>query len=131
MSYRMACELGDRVAGIASLAGSMTAEPDLCPDTGRVHVLQIHGTEDDSVLYSAAEPSADFWAQRDGCGEPSAGENRDLVIARGDETEVLIWDCPDDAQVELWSIVGDGHLPSVNQDFSRQMLSWLFERPRD
>lgn len=131
MSYRMACELGDRVAGIASLAGSMTSDAALCLDTGAVHVLQIHGTEDDAVLYSVAEPSAEFWAERNGCGESSALPNRDLVIGDDDETEVLAWDCPDEAQVELWTIVDDGHLPSINQDFSRQMLTWLFDRPRD
>ena len=131
MSYRMACELGDRVAGIASLAGAMTSSTELCDDTGPVHVLQIHGTEDDSVAYSAAEPSAAFWADRNGCESPSALDDRDLIVRSGDDTEVLGWDCPDDAQVELWTIVNGGHLPAINQDFSRQMLSWLIERPRD
>ncbi len=131
MSYRMACELGDRVAGIASLAGAMTSSAELCVDTGPVHVLQIHGTEDDSVLYSAAEPSASFWAERNGCGDASPLADRDLIVRDGEDTEVLGWDCPDDAQVEMWTIVNGSHLPAINQDFSRQMLTWLFERPRD
>jgi polyhydroxybutyrate depolymerase len=130
MSYRIACELGDRVAGIGVLAGSMTSDASLCADTGAVHVLHIHGTEDGSVLFSAAEPSASFWAARNGCGEPSAGQPIDIAIGADTETEVLVWDCPDEGNVELWSMIDVGHLPAINGDFSRQMLSWLFARPR-
>ena len=131
MSYRMACELGDRVAGVAVLAGAMTDTHSLCADTGPVNVLHIHGTDDDSVLYSDAQPSTDFWAARNGCGDSAAGEPLDLAIGPDAETEVVEWDCAPGGDVELWTMVDVGHLPAVNTQFSAEMLGWLLARPRE
>ena len=52
MSYRMACDHADVVASIASLAGATFLDPNDCVPTEPVHTLQIHGTNDDVILYN-------------------------------------------------------------------------------
>ena len=130
MSYRMACELGDRVAGIGVLAGAMTTNADLCPNTGPVHVVHAHGTLDDDVEFADAQPSAQFWADRNGCATPSPGASLDLTLDEGNETETLTWDCAEGADVELWTMVDVGHLPNIDERFSREFVSWLLARSR-
>ena len=52
MAYRLACEgTIDDLRGIASIAGSSFENPADCDNWRPVSVLQIHGDEDDAVLY--------------------------------------------------------------------------------
>ncbi|KAF0195712.1 MAG: hypothetical protein FD166_2885, partial [Bacteroidetes bacterium] len=53
MSYRLACELGNRIAAIAPVAGTMTDESLLaCAPQRMMPVLHIHGTADLIVNYN-------------------------------------------------------------------------------
>ena len=75
MAYRAACELSDRIAAIAVVAGAMSAP--VCEPAAPVAVLIIHGTADRRVPYaggraangrvdpSVAEAEA-FWRRRNG-----------------------------------------------------------------
>lgn len=63
MSHRMACEHADLVAGIVSLAGAafddpVNIDPALarCKPSEPVHILEIHGEEDGTVLYAGGRP---------------------------------------------------------------------------
>ena len=47
MSYRLACELSDKIAGIAVQAGTLFVEK--CTPTRPVSVLEIHGDADENV----------------------------------------------------------------------------------
>jgi polyhydroxybutyrate depolymerase len=51
MSYRMACEYADVIAGIASVAGTTTLGDTNCRPAQPVNVLHIHGTADVVVPY--------------------------------------------------------------------------------
>jgi polyhydroxybutyrate depolymerase len=53
MSYRLACELSDRIAAIAPNAGQRPVEG--CKFKRPVPVLHMHGTEDPCALYSGGE----------------------------------------------------------------------------
>jgi len=55
MSYRLGCELGDRIVAIAPVAGSY--QPEGCRHTGTVALLDVHGLADDRVPTSAAAPA--------------------------------------------------------------------------
>ena len=50
MAHRMACERGDMLRSIISLAGATHYDFNDCPNTGYPNVLQIHGTSD-SVIF--------------------------------------------------------------------------------
>ncbi len=81
MSYRMACDHADKIAGIASLAGAMFDDPTQCHASGPVNVLEIHGTADTEVIYDGypgdstpgngpypgAATTVKDWATLDGC----------------------------------------------------------------
>ena len=51
MAHRLACELGDRLAGIVSIAGAGRRDAAACTPKGSVSVLQIHGLSDGRVLW--------------------------------------------------------------------------------
>jgi len=134
MSFRMACEAGDRIAGIMQLAGAMPKDPTLCNDAGPVAILSVHGTNDDTIpfestaRYAGAVDSLATWIDRGGCGaEPTSEEGPAYTLDTG--TTVTRWDCAA-ADVELWALDGAGHLPSFSTAFAPAMLDWLLARPR-
>ena len=53
MSYRLACELSNRIAAIASVTGAMTINtPSTCSPEHPMPVMEIHGTADGTVPYN-------------------------------------------------------------------------------
>jgi polyhydroxybutyrate depolymerase len=131
MSYRMACDVPDRIDGIAPLAGAPWADGDDCAVGDPVPVLHIHGDTDDSVLYEGegsypgAVAAVERWAERAGCGALVDGEALDLVDGvPGSETTVLDYqDCSH--PVSLWTMEGVGHVPLVNDLYLQSVLDWL------
>ena len=144
MSYRMACELAGRVAAIASFAGATFADEADCAPSEAVSVLQVHGTADETIAYdggttpiingtypSALESTA-TWAEYNGCGtEPSApGAPFDLLPeVDGAESSAQSYpDCPDGIDVELWTMAGGPHVPTLNlADGSRPMVEGMVD----
>lgn len=140
MSYRLACEHGERFAGIVVLAGAMWKDGAKCPDTGKVGVLQVHGTDDDTIPYlgksnmPTALESAAFWAGRNGCAsETKASESLDLETqVAGSETRVEVFDgCPDGAGAALWTLEGGSHIPAFSGLFAEKALDFLLEQRQD
>lgn len=144
MSYRMACDHADLIASIASLAGATFADPGDCTPSEPVHVLQIHGTADETIAYdgaiigSAAFPgaveSAETWAGTAGCSLTSSpGTPLDLDSAlTGDETTVARYTegCDPGGSAELWTIAGGGHIPSLTSSFAPAVLDFLLGHPK-
>jgi polyhydroxybutyrate depolymerase len=145
MSFRMACDHADLVAGIASLAGAMPLDPPLCDPVAPVHVLAIHGDADDTIFYEGADiggagyPSAqesvDQWVALDGCDTtPDAtAPNMDLVgDVAGAETSVIRYEagCQPGGEVELWTMVGAGHVPNLSAEFSPSVIDYLLSHPK-
>jgi polyhydroxybutyrate depolymerase len=113
-AYRAACELGERIAGIAVVAGTMNV--DGCPAPDPVPVLAIHGSDDAVVPLAGGttvyadprippwynlpvEEAVGFWAERNGCA-PDAAERTE------GSARVLSWEGCD---VELWIVEGGRH----------------------
>lgn len=146
MSYRMACERADLIAGIVNLAGAAVAETQPCTPSEPVSILHIHGDNDETIPYEGlascqpagceypgAVASVELWADRDGCtGAFSSDEPIDLERRLdGAETTVeRIGGCPSGIDTELWSIVGGGHLPSLSDSFATQVWDWLAAHPK-
>lgn len=57
MSYRLACELSDRITAVAAIAGQGNYTP--CKPERAVPVLHIHGTEDTCALFDSRKPRSD------------------------------------------------------------------------
>lgn len=144
MSYRMACDHSDRIAAVASLAGVTWKDPVDCAATAPVHVLQIHGTSDDTILYDGgsiggnAYPGAvetvEQWAAHAGCDlNPTSGDpiNLDKSIP-GKETTVLRYEasCAEGGSGELWTIQNGEHVPSLSKPFTTHVIEWLYAHPK-
>lgn len=132
MAYRFACDHADRVAAIAGYAGGSFADASDCAATEPVHVLHVHGTEDQVVSYDPyATVTTGFWSQRNGCGPASRRADRDLTTLAGAETRTTAWQgCDRNGALELWSVEGAGHVPDIQPSYSEEVLDWLLAHPR-
>jgi polyhydroxybutyrate depolymerase len=113
LAHRLACELPDRFAAIAPVAGLEMAPS--CPTSGRVAVMQIHGSADgfvpweggvgcgpSGVSYPSVPEVMSRWRTRNGCAETASP-----FAMEGDGTCTRYDDC--DADVVLCRIEGGGH----------------------
>lgn len=115
MSHRLGCELADRIAAIAPVAGTdMTSS---CTPTRPVPILHIHGSADGhvpwqgglgcgpaGVPFTGVEESITRWAMRDQC----SGVSRPY-FEQGDGSCQAYGDCSDGAEVVLCTIRDGGH----------------------
>jgi polyhydroxybutyrate depolymerase len=121
MTQRLAVELTDKIAGVASVAASLSEymsnnfEP-----SGVIPVLFINGTEDTFVKYEggrikgdgfsiAIEEAVNKWLENNECSEDSSIKEIDKY---DDDTKIIIStyeSCSDSTMVKLIKIVGGGH----------------------
>ena len=138
MSLRMACEHADKIASVQSLAGAMFLIAEDHKPTEPVHVLQVHGTEDEIIKYDggifragqypSARKTVEMWAKFNACAQvPEQLGTLDLVNnVEGDDTTVLCYKNGDTKKVsELWTIHGGSHGPRFNQSYSPKIIDWL------
>lgn len=145
MSYRMACENSDTIAAIASLAGATFFNPFDCRPTDPVHILQIHGTNDGTILYAGGDiigtnyPGAiatvEQWAAKNGCAivADTSAPNIDLVVdLAGPETTVTRYfsSCNSGGSAELWTVINGVHVPALSSTFSRLVVEFLYAHPK-
>lgn len=122
MAYRLASELSDRIAAIASVAGPV--ETERCFATRAVSILHFHGTSDEFVPFNggrgrksfsqadfrSVEASLRIWIAANGC--PTTPTDRQLPNRNHDGTSVskTIWSPGrDESEVVLYTIHGGGH----------------------
>jgi polyhydroxybutyrate depolymerase len=117
MAYRLACELADRIAAIAPVAGTLGVEN--CSPSRPVSVLHFHGTADESVPYRggfshkpltrnlafrSVASSIGFFVGRNGCSTVPA-----VIYQKGDAKCFRYHPCSDQTEVRLCNIEGGGH----------------------
>lgn len=143
MSYRAAYEHSSTIAAIASLAGANHIDDREAPESP-VHILQIHGTADETIAYAGSEiqgnkyPSAmetvTAWAAYNGCStEGATRELRDLEgQLEGHESKVIAFKsgCEVGGSAELWTIENGSHVPPLSDTFSEQVVEWLYAHPK-
>jgi polyhydroxybutyrate depolymerase len=115
MSYRLGCELSNRIAAIAPVSGNMATaagSADVpCAVSRPVAVLAIHGTADGTIPISggkvdiAFSPMADViarWRSLDGCaGQPST--------ALDGPSTTTSWSCASGSTVSMRVVTGGWH----------------------
>lgn len=142
MSYLLACELSDRIAAIASVTGSMTPNFIPCTPNHPMPVLEIHGTEDETVPYEGAIFATDIdevvqhWVKFNNCDEePMFEEIEDFNTSDMSTVEHYVYENGDnDVNTELFKIIGGGHtwpgtafaFGSTNQDINASEEVWKF-----
>ncbi len=151
-SYKLACELNDRIAKIASVTGSMLqSELESCILESSIPVMQIHGTQDDVVSYNGTanismgiEPLLEGWRNLNGCSAVSDTIAVENVTSLDFSTAELIQhrDCNDDVYMAFYKVTGGGHtwpgalinIGVTNQDFKATREIWDFfndQYPKD
>jgi len=145
MAYRMACQSADLIAGIASLAGPTFLDPSLCVPSEPVNILHIHGTADQTAAYwggagtivgslnvtpdPGAVRSVQNWAGYNGAHDPVTDPARTLDLTLdvpGFDTVVTRYtQHPPGGAVELWTIEGGVHSPTLSPEFSPRVIDWL------
>jgi len=141
MSYRMACELSDRVAAIMSLAGGDYWSETACVPSQPVSVLHVHGDADDTVSFESstwslgAHATTKRWALRAGCDDvETTGAALDIESSlAGAETLVTEWRTGCDARhsAALWRIVDGSHVPRFDRNRWMPAVSdWLLAHER-
>ncbi|MEL6182179.1 MAG: PHB depolymerase family esterase [Myxococcota bacterium] len=143
MSYRLACDSGERFAGMMSLAGDMALDPESCVQHP-LTVLHVHGTADDVIFYEGglfqgglspgARASIETWANINGCDGTWVSKppmDLDTSLA-GAETRIEEQTgCSSGASVALWTIDGGVHVPAVSDGlFMREVMTILLAQTR-
>jgi len=144
MAYRLACDRAELVSAIVPIAGAASLDPAACQPSRAVSVLHLHGTADIEFPYDGggefgmtpgspgAVESTTRWAGLDGCTAtrtPGTALDLDAVVA-GPETQPETYACGADAAVELWSMQGTEHLPSMTETFVPNVWPWLLAQHR-
>ncbi len=158
MAQRMACEHADRVAGIASVAGSLPEKlAEKCKPLQTIPVILIHGTEDPIVPWGGgavagfeefgkvlpARDTAGFWAKNNRCTSKAVSVSEaDRDSKDGTRVRLELFpDCTANADVSMVTVEGGGHtwpggyqyLPErfigrTSRDIDANQIIWNFFR---
>jgi polyhydroxybutyrate depolymerase len=145
MAQRLACDVGQRLSGVISIAGAAPSADTPCTQTTPLAFLEIHGNADPIVHYAggtvfdrtdvSAHPSAletvKFWAQRLSCtGELHDVHSIDIEPYLPDsETLVQRFDGCHGA-VELWTVTGGGHYVALQPPALDAMWRFVLAHPK-
>ncbi len=143
MSYKLACEVSDKFAAIASVTGSIVpSELEACDPIRKIPVMQIHGTADPTVAYNGSsigapiEDVVNFWAENNVCNlMPETIQIEDINSSDQCTAERIQYtDCDKDTEVVFYKIEGGEHtwpgaaitIGVTNQDFNASQEIWNF-----
>jgi polyhydroxybutyrate depolymerase len=144
-SYRLACDLENRIAAIASVTGNISTLTALnCVLDRHIPVLHIHGTQDPLVLYGgepgykSVEETINFFLTENQCsmiGDTVAYPNTNTTDSSTVE-RIHYASCGSGAEVMFYKITGGGHTwPNAyidfiygptNRDFDASQEIWDF-----
>lgn len=140
MTHRYACDRAAAVDAFASIAGATWQDASECQPDDTAALLQVNGTEDGSVVYEGepdgperpaypgAVESVERWAGYNGCAPTAVSDaDRDysLDIAGAETLVTRHPDCDPGGAAELWTMVGEGHLPAFNDEWRQAALDFL------
>lgn len=143
MSYKLACELSNRIAAIASVAGvELKTLNNSCKPDHPVPVMHIHGTNDGTVPYVgnpawvSVEALVNSWVDFNKCTKtPVVTDVPDISKTDGCTAVHYVYENGDKGStVEFYKVVGGDHswpgavinLNVTNQDFNASKEIWRF-----
>lgn len=127
MSYRLACELSDKIAAIGVVTANLsTALHEICQPAETVAVLIMNGTQDPLIPYEggeriimndnlgevfSTEATVNFWTTHNRCeGEPMKTQLPDTTAFDGTRVLLATYEgCDGTSRVYLYTVVGGGH----------------------
>jgi polyhydroxybutyrate depolymerase len=134
MSYRLACELEDRIAAIASVTGLQAFYP--CNPDRPVPVMQFHGTADPVVPYAGVATTIANWVNYNLCPATPVITNLPDIDTTDNSTVTVSYYglCEESTEVILYTINNGGHtwpgatyiIGVTNQDIEASHEIWNF-----
>jgi polyhydroxybutyrate depolymerase len=130
ISYRVACELSNRIAAVAPVATTLVSR---CSPRKAVSILHVHGLEDANIPFEGGqgtrgvvdlewppvEQGIELWRKLDGC--PAAG-----AATVGPVISMTVWTpCRSGTEVRLVTIAGVGHV-WPKEPYSATSEIWRF-----
>ena len=145
MSHYLALNLNNRIAAIASVAGTMFSSVYNTANPGRaVPMMQMHGTADSTVPYNGnivgipIDTLVKFWVRNNGCNPvPVHTSLPDINTAdQSTATHDVYTNSTNGATCEFYKIQGGAHtwpgspinIGITNQDFNASTEIWRFFR---
>ena len=143
MSHRLACELGNRIAAIAAVSGTMSdAALKACTPSRAVPVMQIHGTSDLVVSYGggisniSVDNTLKFWTAQNQCGSGVKTTSLPDRVSEGSTVERMEYSpCNNSTEVVHLKVNSGGHtwpgssgsgVGNTNMDISASEEIWKF-----
>jgi polyhydroxybutyrate depolymerase len=145
MAYRLACQLSDRIAAVASVAGVLSTDNVAeCNPSHPMPVLYVHGTDDtlvglDSTPYRlSVDQTVSYWTEFNNCTKmdsitlPDIDPDDDSTVEKYSYTA-----CDNDSSVVFYKVINGGHswpgaellswTGATNQDFnaSEEILNFF------
>lgn len=117
MAYKLACQLSERIAAIASVGG-LLSENTLaeCNPSRPVPILHIHGTNDPWVPmeggkgWQSVEQTLGYWIEFNRCENTSSIILEDSDPSDDCTVEMISYSgCDDDGEVVYYKIINGGH----------------------
>ena len=145
MSYRMAIDHSDILAGIVVVGGISFKDTKYSPKFP-IHVLHVHGTLEenfhgtklgDLAFYHAPTPSVQKnilnWSKFNNC-EPNYVKEEALdLVARlpGNETKIISYTNKENGcDVELWQVKNGVHVEEYSKSMKEMLVDWMLEHPK-
>ena len=132
VSSRLACELPDRIAAIAPVAG-LDYPASICDGVAPRPVIAFHGTADRIIVMGGVREAMLAWGRHNGCDPPPVPEPASASV---------FWTryegCEAGGAVELYTVEGGGHtwpgaapredrsLGETTDEISANKLMWTF-----
>jgi polyhydroxybutyrate depolymerase len=145
MAHRLACDAADVFAAVVSQSGATFADASRCKPTEPIALVEIHGTKDDTVVYTGgtmdygdvhgvAYPSAQdtvaHWAAYDACpGTLADDASATPSVFASYTVSVARYACTRGA-VELWTAKDAPHAPAYAPDFAKTIWSYFAAHPK-
>ncbi|MBC8376879.1 MAG: T9SS type A sorting domain-containing protein [FCB group bacterium] len=141
MTLKLVCELNNRFAKAASLAGAMTnALMNDCDSALPIPMLLMHATGDSIVLYrgseywSSADETLGHWVDFNGCYyEADTLSLPDIDLSDECTVDVIQYnDCDDNSEVVMYILNNAGHTwPGWGEEYETGTLAFLGATIRD
>lgn len=117
-SHRLACELENRIAAVASVTGTLTDSTAVHCSTSRdVPVMQVHGTSDPVVNYNGmlqsygVEATLNYWIGDNGCSIPGdtvfIANTNTLDLSTVERIRYPV--CNGGSEVLFYKVINGGH----------------------
>jgi polyhydroxybutyrate depolymerase len=128
MSYRLACDLSDKISGVAIVGGALM--DDSCTPTKPVSLIHIHGDNDETIPFTGGG-KFDVPDIQTSVIKPNSKFSCDTApneIAAQVRVNQIVWNCEHGAQTKLMNYLDNGH--EWHLAYTKEILRFLFAHPR-